>query len=75
MYFLCCFEKFFEELGTLTPNKAEHRYVDPYRVNISRLFFLENFSKFMMKKVYQRIKLLDTKVDFSKFKDEKSNQV
>jgi hypothetical protein len=28
----------------------------------------------MMKKVYQRIKLLDTKVDFSKFKeDEKSN--
>jgi hypothetical protein len=29
---------------------------------------------FMMKKVYQRIKLLDTKVDFSKFKeDEKSN--
>jgi hypothetical protein len=27
----------------------------------------------MMKKVYQRIKLLDTKVDFSKFKeDEKS---
>jgi hypothetical protein len=30
----------------------------------------------MMKKVYQRIKLLDTKVDFSKFKeDEKSNQL
>jgi hypothetical protein len=29
---------------------------------------------FMMKKVYQRIKLLDTKVDFSKFKEENKSQ-
>jgi hypothetical protein len=42
--------------------------VDPYRVNISRLFSWKILANFMMKKVYQRIKLLDTKVDFQNLK-------
>jgi hypothetical protein len=81
MYFLCCFLKktVFEELGTLTQNKSGQDTDMWIRIGLIYpvLFSWKILARYVYdEKVYQRIKLLDTKVDFSKFKeDEKSNPV